>query len=167
MDYDPHTFLVLTAARLGEVRRMQWDEVDWENALWRVPAAHMKRGRDHVVPLSKPALRILRDARKRATGGKYVFGSGRSPMGNSTMGDRMKRRSMAGSPHGYRASFKTWCRANGVDELLSELPLAHVESGTVQAYGRSTGEERRDLMEAWAKHCMSGMPEGTLDRFIG
>jgi integrase len=65
-------FLALTAARSGEVRGMTWDEVDLEAALWTVPAARMKMGREHRVPLTPQAVALLR-ALPRVEGSAFVF----------------------------------------------------------------------------------------------
>jgi integrase len=65
-------FLTLTAARSGEVRGMTWDEVDLEARLWTVPAARMKMGREHRVPLTEEAVAILRDL-PRLAGSPFVF----------------------------------------------------------------------------------------------
>ncbi|MGZ3299030.1 MAG: tyrosine-type recombinase/integrase, partial [Asticcacaulis sp.] len=61
--------------RPGELRHAEWSEIDFDAAVWRIPAGKMKMRQDHVVPLSRQALALLTEAKKVATGGKYVFPS--------------------------------------------------------------------------------------------
>ena len=145
-------FGVLTAARQAEVRRATWDEFDLDEAVWTVPAAHMKRGRAHRVPLSTGALAVLDEARGLTGGCDLAFpGPGGGELGKSTVAKALGRAGAGGTPHGFRSSFKDWARHEGVDELLSEFALAHVEgSRTVAAHARDDLlEKRRPVMQAW------------------
>ena len=143
---------MLTAARQAEVRRAAWDEFDLDAAVWTVPAAHMKRGRAHRVPLSTGALAVLEEAR-RLTGGRGLAfpGPGGAETGKSTVAKALARADVGATAHGFRSSFKDWARHEGVDELLSEFALAHVEgSRTVAAYARDDLlERRRPVMQGW------------------
>ena len=146
-------FGVLTAARQAEVRRAEWAEFDFDSAVWTVPAAHMKRGRAHRVPLSTGALAVLDEVRRLTEGGGLVFpGTGGGELGKSTVAKALARADVGATPHGFRSSFKDWARHEGVDELLSEFALAHVEgSRTVAAYARDDLlEKRRPVMQAWS-----------------
>ena len=144
-------FGVLTAARQGEVRRATWDEFDLEFAVWTVPAAHMKRGREHQVPLSTGALAVLDEARGLSGDGLAFRGPGGGELGKSTVPKALGKAEIGATAHGFRSSFKDWARHEGVDELLSEFALAHVEAKTVAAYGRdSLVEKRRPVMQAWS-----------------
>ena len=146
-------FAVLTAARQAEVRRATWEEFDLGSAVWTVPAAHMKRGRTHRVPLSSGALAVLEEVRGLSVGDGLVFRGPRGgELGLSTMPQALRKAAVGATPHGFRSSFKDWARHEGVDELLSEFALAHVEgSRTVAAYARDDLlEQRRPVMQAWS-----------------
>lgn len=170
-------FVILTAARTGEVRRMTWQEVDFERRLWTVPAARMKAKRLHVVPLSAAALRVLEAMRPLARGPEsLVFPSPQRGGEISDMSLTMLVRGMACDgvpegepprfrdaegrvpvPHGFRSAFKDWSRSQGWPDHLSEMALAHVDANATRAaYGRDALiEERRPMMEAWAQWCDS------------
>ena len=143
---------VLTAARQAEVRRATWGEFDMAEAVWTVPAAHMKRGRAHRVPLSSGALAVLDEARGLSGGGLAFPGPGGGGLGKSTVPKALARAEVVATAHGFRSSFKDWARHEGVDELLSEFALAHVEgSRTVAAYARDDLlEKRRSVMQGWS-----------------
>ena len=156
-------FSDVAAARQAEVRRASWDEFDFDAAVWTVPAAHMKRGRAHRVPLSTGALAVLDEARELTGGRGLVFpGPGGGELGKSTVAKALARAGVGGTPHGFRSSFKDWARHEGVHELLSEFALAHVEgSRTVAAYARDDLlDRRRPVMQAWCGFFLVG-------RFVG
>ena len=146
---------VLTAARTSEVLGMTWSEVDFDTATWTVPAARMKAGKPHRVPLSAPALALLRAAHKRSKSG-LVF---RSPTGKKIdeAGLRRvaKRIGLNGTVHGMRGAFKSWCMENDIARDVAEFALAHAFMGDVEASYVRTDllEKRRPVMESWARHC--------------
>ncbi|MCY3817993.1 MAG: integrase, partial [Gammaproteobacteria bacterium] len=121
-----------------------------------VPAAHMKRGRAHRVPLSTGALAVLDEVRRLTEGGGLVFpGTGGGELGKSTVAKALARADVGATPHGFRSSFKDWARHEGVDELLSEFALAHVE-GSRTTYARDDLlEKRRPVMQAWCGFALS------------
>ena len=147
-------FGVLTAARQAEVRRATWDEFDLESAVWTVPEAHMKRYRPHRVPLSTGAVAVLDEARGRSGGDLAFRGPRGEKLGPTAVGNALKKADINATGHGFRSSFKDWARHEGVDELLSEFALAHVEgSKTVAAYARDDLlEKRRPMMQAWCDY---------------
>ncbi len=147
-------FGVLTAARQAEVRRATWDEFDLESAVWTVPEAHMKRYRPHRVPLSTGTLAVLDEARGLSGGDPAFRGPRGEKLGPTTVGNALKKADINATGHGFRSSFKDWARHEGVDELLSEFALAHVEgSKTVAAYARDDLlEQRRPVMQAWSDY---------------
>jgi integrase len=176
-------FLILAAARSGEVRNMTWGEVDEAKRLWVVPAARMKAGKTHFVPLSDDALAVLAAMRPLADGrDSLVFPGARSgsALSDMTLGAVIKRmnddaadplhpealprwRDAEGRPvvvHGMRASFKAWSLAHGWPDHLSEKALAHADRDRVRAaYAREPlTEERRPMMEAWAAWCLRTKP---------
>jgi integrase len=149
-------FAILTAARSGEVRGAVWDEIDFAAKLWTIPGARMKAGKPHRVPLSDSALRILR-ALPRLEGSPYVFASPRGKMlSDMTLSAVTRRLGVEAVPHGFRSSFKDWCRSNtSFPDEVSELALAHINNdATRAAYARDELLPRRTLMmRDWAKYC--------------
>ena len=145
-------FLVLTAARSGEVRLATWDEMDLDATVWLVPGARMKAKRDHRVPLSGRALAILRDAQNLGAG--LVFPSPRGkPLSDMTLSKLIKELGIAAVPHGFRSSFRDWAaEQTTTPREVVEAALAHtVRNPTEAAYARSDlFERRRRLMDDWA-----------------
>ncbi len=149
-------FLVLTAARSGEVRNAQWEEIDRDGAVWTVPAERMKNGREHRVPLSCRALEVLDEARELAVAGGWVFPSprGRS-MPQKCLSELMRALGIAAVPHGFRSSFRDWAaECTDVPREVCELALAHVNGDRVEAAYRRSDlfERRRALMAEWAAY---------------
>jgi integrase len=152
-------FLVLTAARSGEVRGATWDEIDFGNALWTIPAARMKGRREHRVPLSTGAMAVLREAEELPTGGSpYVFPNDLTPskpLSENALSYMLRRVGVAAVVHGFRSSFRDWAAENtDASFAVMELALAHgVGSRVVQSYARSDLlERRRVLMQQWADY---------------
>ena len=149
-------FLVLTAARSGEVRLATWDEMDLDAGVWTIPAARMKAKRDHRVPLSGRALAILHDVQRLTDGTGLVFRSPREkPLSNMTLSKLIKELGIAAVPHGFRSSFRDWAaeRTSTPREVV-EAALAHtVQNPTEAAYARSDlFERRRRLMDELAAY---------------
>jgi len=151
---------ILTAARTSEVLLAQWPEFDLGKAVWTVPGERMKAGREHRVPLSKPALALLK-ARHEATGGKgFVFPGERprKPLSNMAMLmllERMGRDDL--TVHGFRSTFRDWVEEEtSFAGSVAEAALAHVVGDKVEkAYRRGDlFEKRRELMAAWASYCL-------------
>jgi integrase len=156
-------FLILTAARTGEVIGARWSEIDLLDKIWTVPAARMKAHREHRVPLSPRALAILDDMRAARhvddARDAFVFPGRkpRTPLSNMAflmLLRRMGRGSL--TAHGFRATFKTWAsERTSVQNQIVEASLAHVIGDKVeQAYRRGDlFEKRRRLMAQWATFC--------------
>ena len=152
-------FLVLTAARAGEVRGATWDEIDLDAATWTVPAERMKARREHRVPLSKQALDVLERVRTLGNGTGLVFPSNRRGGGLSNMAFSMvmRRCGLDAVPHGMRTSFRNWTlEQTSTPWSVAEAALAHVLGDSVaSAYARSDlFERRRALMEDWAHYVL-------------
>jgi integrase len=149
-------FLILTAARSGEVRLAAWSEIDLERALWTIPAERMKGKVEHVVPLSGRAVALLTAARTLGDGDLIFPGTkpGR-PMSDMTMSKLIKELGFEADVHGFRTSFRVWVqeRTNASFEV-AEKALAHkTRNKVVAAYARSDlMEKRRELMQHWADH---------------
>ena len=154
-------FLVLTAARSGEVRGAVWSEMDRDGAVWTVPAARMKTHREHRVPLCRRALEILEEARALGGGGRFVFPSVQpgKQLGDMMLSGLLKDLKIAAVPHGFRSSFRDWAaeETNHPREVI-EAALAHVVRNPVEAaYARSDlFERRRVLMDDWARYLAQG-----------
>ncbi len=150
-------FLVLTAARWGEVRDADWAEIDLSGRVWTVPPRRMKMKREHRVPLCGRAIEILDEARKlRGGSGRVVF-TARSgqPLHDKSLRRLLQEHDVAGVPHGFRSSFRDWA-AEETDHPreVIEAALAHVVGNKVEAaYARSDlFERRRRLMDDWAAY---------------
>jgi integrase len=153
-------FLILTAARTGEVTGALWSEVDLDAKVWTVPAGRMKGGREHRVPLSGSAGALLL-ALYREDGNPHVFigsaaGSGLSSQGMTQVLKRMNRTDI--SVHGFRSSFRDWAaEQTNFPREVPELALAHaVGDKTERAYQRGDLLKKRvALAEAWARYATS------------
>ena len=146
-------FLAHTAARSGEVRGMQWSEIDLEASIWTLPGDRSKTGRDHIVPLSDAALEVLRAAHAETGGNGLVFPSQRGrAMSDNTLSKLLRDNAIAGTPHGLRSSFRDWCGETGQAREVAEACLAHaVGSAVERAYARSDLlARRRVVMAEWS-----------------
>ncbi|WP_304305383.1 site-specific integrase [Pseudacidovorax intermedius] len=146
-------FVVLTAARSGEVRGARWSEIDMASKLWVIPAERMKAKREHRVPLSEPAFRLLAEMPRIAD---LIFpGTKSKPLSDMSLTAVMRRMQVDAVPHGFRSTFRDWAgdRTEFARDLI-EFALAHaIADKTEEAYRRSDGmERRRALMQAWALH---------------
>ena len=147
-------FMVLTAARPGEVRGAVWPEIDTAGRVWTIPALRMKATREHRVPLCRRALEVLDAARALGDGGNpVVFPSGNGkPLDEKRMHRALQWGRITAVPHGFRSSFRDWA-AEETDHPreVVEAALAHVVQNKVEAaYARSDlFERRRRLMNDW------------------
>ena len=158
-------FIILTAARTGEVIGATWPEIDFDNKVWNIPAERMKAGRPHKVPLSRATLRILESMRGTADG-DYVFPGPRkdSPLSNMAclaLLERMERKDL--TVHGFRSTFRDWAaeRTDFPPEVV-EAALAHVIANKVEAAYRRGDlfDKRRELMQSWASYCGQKLRRG-------
>jgi integrase len=101
-------YTLLTAARTGEVLGATWPEMDLDEGAWTIPTERMKAGREHRVPLSQPALRLLLDCRERWPDAQFIFPGRRpdEPLSNMAMLMLMRRLGRSEVPHGLRSSFR-------------------------------------------------------------
>jgi integrase len=162
-------FAILTAARSGEVIGARWSEMDMQAAIWTVPAIRMKGGREHRVPLSKPALAILRMVAKLSAenaSDAYVFpgaGAGK-PLSAMAMAMVLRRMNRADiTVHGFRSTFRDWCSESArCAREVAEAALAHTLGDKVEAaYRRGDLFERRGrLMQDWAAWCSRSARHG-------
>lgn len=176
-------FVILTAARTGEVRNMFWSEINFDRSIWTIPPDRMKAGKPHFVPLSFQAIELLKSIAPLAALQSGLVFPGRkekAPLSDMTLSELVNGMSLDGLPvgslprwrdtlgnpvvpHGFRATFKAWSLAKGWPDHLSEIALAHTDTNKVRsAYAREPlVEERRPMMQAWAEICCtphSGVP---------
>lgn len=145
---------ILTGARTAEVLNAPWSEFDLEAAVWTIPGARMKAGADHRVPLSAPAIALLRkQAAIRES--DFVFAGQRPkrPLSQMAMLMVLRRMKAGVTAHGFRATFRTWiAERTTYPHEVAEAALAHTQGDkVVAAYQRGDlFEKRRRLMEEWA-----------------
>jgi integrase len=160
-------FVILTAGRSGEVLGARRDEFDLERAVWTVPAHRMKAGREHRVPLSARALKIIK-ALHEVESGEFVFvghkpGKPLSGMALEMVLRRMKLDDV--TVHGFRSAFRDWAAecTNFTNEVC-EAALAHAVTNKVEAAYRRGDlfEKRRKLMDAWAAFCSAPKAAGKI-----
>jgi integrase len=149
-------FLVLTAARTGEVLGATWSEFDLDGKLWTLPAARMKAGRAHRVPLTPRALDILRTVEKVRCGDHVFPGLRRTkPLSNMALAMALRRLGLDDvTVHGFRSAFRDWCgNETAFPREVAEAALAHVIGDAAErAYRRDDAlDKRRKLMAAWAR----------------
>ena len=154
-------FLVLTAARSGEVRGARWDEIDLRARVWAIPAGRMKSKRVHRIPLCDRAMEILETARGLGDGrGPLVFPSqGGKPISITRLPRMLSNLKVDAVPHGFRSSFRDWAaELTDHPREVVEAALAHVVGNqTEAAYARSDlFERRRRLMDEWAEYLRVG-----------
>jgi len=150
-------FVILTAARSGEVLGLQWSEIDLDRKVWTVPASRIKAGREHRVPLSPRAAAII-EAMQTVRVSDYVFPGYKParPLGDMALHLVRERMEIPYTVHGFRSSFRDWCgEATNFPREVAEAALAHeVGDETERAYRRGDAlEKRRQLMDAWAEYC--------------
>jgi len=149
---------ILTATRTSEVLKAEWGEVDFKAKIWTVPAARMKAGKDHEIPLSDRAVSVLRGLHEKRLS-DFIFPGAKpgKPLSNMAMTAVMRRMECgAFTVHGFRSSFRDWAGdATSFPRDIAEMALAHkVGDAVEQAYRRSSAlAKRRKLMEAWASYC--------------
>ena len=146
-------FLVLTAARSGEVRGAEWAEVDLTAGAWTVPATRMKMKDEHRVPLCARSAQVLQAARTIGGGSRLVFPGARGArIDDETLSKLLRDLGIAGVPHGFRSSFRDWA-AEETDHPreVIEAALAHVVLNQVEAAYRRSDlfDRRRRLMQDW------------------
>jgi integrase len=151
----------LLFVRPGELRQAEWSEIDFDEALWTIPAEKMKMGREFLVPLSTQALAILKDIQPLTGSGRYVFcgAYGKDkPMSDGTINKALRslgydtKTQMTG--HGFRSTASTILNEQGVHGGLVEFQLSHVERNKSRAaYNRAKYlRQRRKIMQAWGDY---------------
>jgi integrase len=158
-------FVILTAARSGEVTGARWSEIDLTGKLWTIPAARMKAKKDHRVPLSDRAIEILQALPRESD---FVFFGAREskPLGHEALRQilkHLKRHDI--TVHGMRSTFRDWAAERTTfPNHVVEMALAHAIGNKVEAAYRRGDliEQRRQLMDDWAKYCETEQHEATV-----
>ena len=157
----------LVFVRPGELRGAEWSEFDLEGAEWRIPAARMKMGEQHIVPLSRQAVAILRELQILTGSERYVFPSllsAERPISDNTINAALRRLGYGSDEqtgHGFRSMASTLLNEQGFAPDVIELQLAHQERNKVRAaYNRAQRlDERRKMMQIWADY-LDGLRAG-------
>lgn len=158
----------LVFARPGELRQMEWSEIDFDTVQWNIPAEKMKMKTPHLVPLSKQVVAVLKELHPLTGNGKYVFPNhrtGERPMSEVALLAALRRMGYSKeemTPHGFRATARTI-----LDEVLQVRPdfiehqLAHaVKDPNGRAYNRTAHlDERKKMMQIWADY-LDGLKTG-------
>jgi integrase len=159
-------FVILTAVRSGEARKAKWSEFDLKQRIWTIPANRMKAQVMHRVPLSGPVMELLEKRQQKPSKCGLVFPSPRAgtiltDMALTSFLRKHRARSdVAGrvaTAHGFRSGFRDWASENNYPRDYAERALAHtIKNASEAAYHRTDLlEQRRPMMESWAKHVIS------------
>ena len=161
------SFVIFTACRSGEARKMRWEELDLGAAIWTIPADRMKTQVVHRIPLSLQTMAVL--DKVRGLHGEWVFPSPRkqvplTDMALTTLLRRVEAPSTTperlATAHGFRSTFRDWCSEQGYPRDLAERALAHLIQNKVEAAYHRTDllDQRRPMMDAWAQFVAGGLP---------
>jgi integrase len=148
-------FLILTASRTKETLSATWDEIDFDNKVWTIPAARMKGGKEHKVPLSDAAVELLQSLYTEQGNPHLFIGQSRQRLSPAAMSAILHRLGRKESVHGFRSSFSTWAHEQTSHSAHTiEMALAHsVGTDVEKAYRRTTlFDKRRALMQQWAEY---------------
>jgi integrase len=151
-------YLILTASRSGEVLGATWDEVNFDDAIWTIPALRMKGGKVHRVPLSQRALTLLKALYATRISNCIFPGQKMNRPLSGMAFEMLMRRTKANAftVHGFRSAFRDWVGdETQFSRDVAEQALAHrMGDATEQAYRRADAlEKRRLLMEEWSRYC--------------
>src|SRR4029077_5439752 len=147
-------FLILTATRTGETRGARWSEINLVERMWSIPPVRTKAGTEHRVPLSAAALAVV-EAMRGARSSDHVFSGVRGALGQQGLAQALDRMRRDVTVHGFRSTFRSWAADHRVPHEIAEMALGHaIAEAVVRAYQRSDLlEQRRRLMDAWARVC--------------
>lgn len=156
-------FVILTAARSGEVRGATWSEINLKEKLWTIPAERMKAAKEHRVPLSDDAITLL-NALPRFEGVEFIFPSPRGgKLSDMALTKTMRDMKIDAVPHGFRSTFRDWvAECTNFPNEVAEMALAHIIKNKVEAAYRRGDliEKRRQMMTDWALYCNTKPKKG-------
>lgn len=155
--------LVLCASRSGEIRSATWDEIDFDRAIWTIPAERMKTRRAHRVPLSPQAVAVLEEAAALRRS-DHIFPNGKGvSLSDMALTKTLRDMGMKCTAHGFRSSFRDWAaEQTSMPGEVPEAALAHAVPSAVEAAYKRTDffDLRRQLMDAWGRFACG---EGSAD----
>jgi integrase len=158
-------FMILTAARTGEVRGAVWPEIDVEEKAWLIPAERMKMKREHRVPLCDRAVAILTEMKQhQAPEQPFVFPGGKKgkALPNGALLALLKRMERTDiTPHGFRSTFRDWASdCTSYPHEVQEMALAHLIKNKAEAAYRRGDlfDKRRQMMADWERYCETRTP---------
>ena len=153
--------LILTFVRSGEIRGAKWEEIDLDKAEWRIPASRMKMKTEHIVPLSKQSIKVLKKIREISGDNVFglVFPSQKEPHTIMSENTFLRVIELIGykektTAHGFRSTASTILNENGYYPDVIERQLAHIERNQVRAaYNHAEYlSQRRDMMQWWGDY---------------
>ena len=154
---------ILTACRPGEVAAARWEEFDLDAATWTIPGERMKAGKEHRVPLSAPAVAMLR---KLPRVNDYVFPGTKKdqPITTAAMLKALRTIRPGFDAHGFRSTFRDWAAdMTAYPRDVAEAALAHAVQGVEAVYRRTDlFNKRARLMADWARYCAKPAPTGSV-----
>lgn len=151
----------LVFVRPGELRHAEWCEIDFDSALWTIPAQKMKARREHIVPLATQAIAIFREMQPLTGAGKYVFAGAHNanrPMSDGAINKALQSlgydTQKVQTGHGFRSMASTLLNEQGYNFDAIEVQLAHKETNKVrEAYNKAQYlAERKKMMQSWADY---------------
>lgn len=157
-----------TMTRPAEASGARWDEINWEEKVWTIPAERMKKRREHRIPLTEQMLALLEVMKPISGHRDFIFPSDRDPKkpcNSQTANMALKRMGFAGRlvSHGLRSLASTTLNEQGFDPDLVEAALAHVDDNQVRsAYNRTDYLERRKPMMSWWSGHIEEAAKGSL-----
>jgi integrase len=149
-------FTILTATRTSEVLKANWDEINLKAKVWTIPAERMKGGKEHQVPLSRQAIRLLNELPRDKSGLVFLGSRYGRPLTDGAMWKLAQELRPGLTVHGLRSTFRDWAGdRTAFPRDVIEFALAHKLPDKVEAaYRRGDAlEKRRKLMEVWAQYC--------------
>ncbi|HDY9258281.1 tyrosine-type recombinase/integrase [Pluralibacter gergoviae] len=158
--------LMLTGLRTIELRVSEWADIDYEKAIWNIPAERMKMRRPHIVPITRQVKELLEEVHQLTGRGKYVF-PGRNdagkPMSEASINQVIKRIGYDGKAtgHGFRHTMSTILHEQGYNTAWIETQLAHVDKNSIRGtYNHAQYLDGRREMLQWYADYMEAMENG-------
>ena len=143
---------LLLAKRTQEIRYMEWSHIDFDRAIWTIPADKMKMRKEHRQPITEPILSMLKELKECRHNQRIILANGNKPLSENAMLYAVKRFDNI-TVHGFRATCGTWCEENGIDKETSKFIKAHQPEYLDAAYQRSDLlEQRREALQRWADY---------------
>ena len=158
--------LIITGLRTGELRGALWDEIDFNKAIWEIPASRMKMRRPHIVPLSEQALSLIGKIREITGNYPLMFPGRNDPrktMSEASINQVFKRIGYAGrvTGHGFRHTMSTILHEQGYNTAWIETQLAHVDKNSIRGtYNHAQYLDGRREMLQWYADYMDSLEHG-------